>query len=100
MFYQRHIFFCINLKKDGGGCGTFGGENAFLLAKNILKEQDLWGEGKCRASKSGCLGRCESNPVCVVYPDGVWYSYIDETDISEIITEHVINGKIVTRLQI
>jgi (2Fe-2S) ferredoxin len=100
MFYQRHIFFCTNSKKDGGGCASYNSEDAFLLAKKLLQERNLWGASKYRASKSGCLGRCESGPVCVVYPDGVWYSYVDQEDVLEIVDKHVINGQIVTRLQI
>ena len=100
MFYQRHIFFCTNIKKDGGGCSTYNSEEAFTIAKKFLQDKDLWGEGKCRASKSGCLGRCESGPVCVVYPDGIWYSYVDNEDVLEIIDKHVVNGNVVTRLQI
>jgi (2Fe-2S) ferredoxin len=36
----------------------------------------------------------------VVYPDGVWYTYVDEQDIDEIIEQHVLNGQIVERLRI
>jgi len=39
-------------------------------------------------------------PVCVVYPEGVWYTYIDEDDIDEIIDSHLINGKAVERLRL
>lgn len=100
MFYNRHIFFCTNRKTDNTGCGFLSGEESFLLAKKYLQTNDAWGVGKCRASKSGCLGRCESGPVCVVYPDGIWYTYVDETDVKEIIEKHVLSGEIVTRLQI
>ena len=100
VFYQRHIFFCCNKKKDDTGCGFLGGEEAFIFAKDFLKLNDWWGEGKCRVSKSGCLGRCELGPTCVVYPEGIWYSYVDESDIKEIIEKHVIGGNIVSRLQL
>ena len=100
MFYTRHIFFCTNLKANGTGCGTLSGEESFAFAKMYLQSLDMWGEGKVRASKSGCLGRCDNGPVCVVYPDGIWYTYVDENDVREILDEHVLKGNIVNRLQV
>jgi (2Fe-2S) ferredoxin len=100
VFYKKHIFFCTNQKSSGTGCGIFGGEELFAFAKMYLQSLDSWGEGKFRASKSGCLGRCDYGPVCVVYPDGVWYTCIDENDVKEIIDEHIINNKIVERLEL
>ena len=100
MFYTRHIFFCTNRKAKGDGCGTLSGEESFDFAKMYLRSLDMWGEGKFRASKSGCLGRCEDGPVCVIYPDGIWYTYVDENDVREILDQHVLNGNIVSRLQI
>ena len=58
------------------------------------------GQGKVRVNKAGCLDRCEQGPVCVVYPEGVWYTYIDEEDVDEIIDSHLINGIPVERLKI
>ncbi|MBP7846859.1 MAG: (2Fe-2S) ferredoxin domain-containing protein [Burkholderiales bacterium] len=100
MFYQKHIFFCTNQKPAGNGCGDFSGESGFDFAKLYLQGLDLWGEGKLRASKSGCLGRCVVGPVCVIYPDSIWYSYVDEKDVREIIDQHLIHNQIVTRLQV
>ena len=100
MFYQKHIFFCCNKKPNNTGCGFFGGEDGFNFTREYLKNLELWGEGKIRATKSGCLGRCENAPVCVVYPDATWYCYVDEDDIKEIIDKHLINGEIVQRLVI
>jgi len=82
------------------GCGDIGPEAAFEITKNRLKELDLWGVGKIRASKSGCLGFCDSSPVCVIYPEGVWYSYFDLDDVNKIIEDHLINDKIVKSLQV
>ena len=45
----------------------------------------LSGAGKIRVNQSGCLDRCEEGPVCVVYPEGTWYTYVDEMDVDEII---------------
>jgi (2Fe-2S) ferredoxin len=51
-----------------------------------------------RVNKAGCLDRCEKGPVCVVYPDNVWYQYVDQADLDEIVTEHLQNSRVVTRL--
>ena len=56
--------------------------------------------GKVRINTAGCLDRCSEGPVLVVYPDDVWYSYVDAQDIDEIIDEHLVNGRVVERLQI
>ena len=100
MYFQKHLFFCTNRKTNTSGCGDISGESGFDFAKSYLQSLDLWGAGKVRATKSGCLGRCELGPVCVVYPEGIWYSYFDESDLQEIVDEHVRNNRIVERLQI
>jgi (2Fe-2S) ferredoxin len=100
MFYTKHLFFCTNKKANETGCGFLNGEESFAFAKTYLQALDLWGKGKIRASKSGCLGRCSEGPVCVIYPEGIWYSYIDEADIKDIIDQHLIAGTPVERLKI
>ena len=81
-------------------CNMCGSERVLKHAKARAKEMGLAGEGKVRIQRSGCLDRCEDGPVCVVYPDAVWYTYVDEFDIDEIIDSHLVNGKPVERLKI
>ncbi len=69
-------------------------------AKDKIRALNLNGKGKIRVNSAGCMDRCDEGPVLVVYPDGVWYTYVDEHDIDEIIEEHLLNGRIVTRLKI
>ena len=69
-------------------------------AKDKIRALNLSGKGKIRANSAGCMDRCDEGPVLVVYPDGVWYTYVDKHDIDEIIEEHLLNGRIVTRLKI
>ena len=57
-------------------------------------------ENRIRINSAGCLDRCTEGPVLVVYPEGIWYTYVDETDLDEIITEHLQHGRVVTRLTI
>jgi len=50
-------------------------------------------------NQAGCLDRCEDGPCVVVYPDAVWYTYVDRSDIDEIIEEHLKHGRVVERLR-
>ena len=54
--------------------------------------------GKVRVNKAGCLDRCAAGPVAVVYPEAVWYTYVDQQDIDEIVESHLKHGRIVERL--
>jgi lipooligosaccharide transport system ATP-binding protein len=62
-------------------------------AKGRIKELGLNGKGHVRVNKAGCLDRCEEGPILVVYPEAVWYTYIDRDDIDEIIDRHVVKGE-------
>ncbi|SNS17783.1 (2Fe-2S) ferredoxin [Noviherbaspirillum humi] len=101
-YYQHHVFFCMNQRDEGGRpcCMNRGAKSAQEHAKRRVKELGLSGEGKVRINKAGCLDRCEEGPVLVVYPEGTWYTYIDQHDIDEIIDEHLVGGKVVERLKI
>ena len=55
---------------------------------------------RVRVNMAGCLDRCAEGPVMVVYPDAVWYTYVDKSDIDEIIDEHLIHGRVVERLKV
>lgn len=98
-FYQKHVFFCINQRENGKKCCQDAGASYFRdYAKAQLQAIGLHGPGKIRVSQSGCLGRCADGPTIVIYPDGVWYTYKTEADIDEIIEQHLVQGKVVTRL--
>ncbi len=98
MPYRRHIFFCVNRREDGQPCcAEHGAEEAWAYAKARVKELGLEG---VRVNKAGCLGRCDEGPVAVVYPEGVWYTYVDREDVEEIVREHLAEGRAVQRLRI
>ena len=100
-YYQRHIFFCLNQRDDGQPCCTDrGAQAAFDHCKQQVKAQGLAGPGKVRVNKAGCLDRCAGAPVAVVYPEGVWYTYVDLADIDEIVESHLKNGRPVERLRL
>jgi (2Fe-2S) ferredoxin len=100
-YYEKHVFFCMNVREDGRrSCGECGALTAQKHAKARIKEMGLNGHEKIRINQAGCLDRCEEGPVMVVYPEGTWYTYIDNSDIDEIIDSHLVGGKVVERLKI
>ena len=100
-FYKHHVFFCTNQRANGEKCcNDHDAEGVRAYAKQRIKELGLSGPGKVRVNTAGCLDRCEEGPVIVVYPDEVLYTYIDKSDVNEIIEEHIVNGRIVERLRI
>ena len=100
-YFQHHVFFCINERDDGRACCADRNAQALQeYAKKRLKTLNMNGPGKIRINKAGCLDRCEEGPVLVIYPEGIWYTYIDEEDIDEIVDSHLIAGKPVERLKI
>ena len=100
-YYTRHVFFCCNLRdQDRPCCGRNGGAELRDYAKQRLKHAPEASALNVRINNSGCLGRCDEGPVIAVYPEGVWYTYIDQSDIDEIIDEHILKNRIVDRLRI
>ena len=99
--FRQHVFFCLNQREDGKACCMdHAADRLHAYAKQRSKELKIARPGGVRMNKAGCLDRCAEGPVLVIYPEGVWYSYHSETDIEEIIQEHILNGRIVERLRI
>ncbi len=100
-YYQHHIFFCTNKREDGSQCcENFNAKAMRDYAKQRTKALGLVRSGNVRVNTAGCLNRCTHGPVAVVYPDAVWYSYLDKEDVDEIIESHLMNDTIVERLKI
>jgi (2Fe-2S) ferredoxin len=102
-YYRHHIFFCQNQRPDDAPrpcCANSGAEQAAKYVKNKVKTLGLSGPGKVRVNKAGCLERCEEGPCAVVYPEGVWYHFVDEHDLDEIVESHLKNGVPVARLRL
>jgi (2Fe-2S) ferredoxin len=98
-YFKHHVFFCTNERDDGAKCcGALGGQAMRDYIKKKIKALDMNGEGKCRINSAGCMDRCSEGPLLVVYPEAIWYTYVDEQDIDEIISEHLQNGRVVDRL--
>lgn len=100
-YFNRHVFFCLN-QRDAGeeSCARQGAQAGFDRCKSRVKEAGMSGPGQVRVNKAGCLDRCSGGPVLVVYPEAVWYTFVDNDDIDEIVDSHLKNGKVVERLLI
>ena len=98
-YFQRHVFFCLNQRAEGQACcAQHQAQAAFDHCKQRIKALGMAGPGQVRVNKAGCLDRCAGGPVAVVYPEGVWYSYVDLQDIDDIVTSHLRDGQVVERL--
>lgn len=99
--FKHHVFFCCNQREPGANCcNNHGASDLRDYAKKQVKAMGLSGEGKVRINQAGCLDRCDQGPVMVVYPEAVWYTYVDREDIDEILHEHLQHGRVVERLKI
>ena len=98
-YFERHIFFCLNHRDSGeNSCAQHDAQAGFDHCKSKVKSLGLAGPGGVRVNKAGCLDRCAGGPVAVVYPDAVWYSFVDASDVDEIVVRHLQHGEIVDRL--
>lgn len=99
--FSKHVFFCTNKRPNGETCcANHGVDELRGYAKDKVKALGLAGEGKVRINSAGCLDRCDSGPVMVVYPEAIWYTFVDKEDIDEIVESHLKNGQVVERLKI
>ncbi|MEZ5628504.1 MAG: NAD(P)H-dependent oxidoreductase subunit E [Rhodocyclaceae bacterium] len=100
-YFSHHVFFCCNQREPGDTCCNANGASELqTYAKERIAKLGLKGKGKVRINKAGCLDRCDEGPVLVVYPEEVWYTFVDKEDIDEIIDEHLVGGRVVARLRI
>ena len=98
-YYQRHVFFCLNQRVNGEACcADTNAREGFDHCKSLIKKSGMAGPGGVRINKSGCLDRCAGGPVAVVYPEGTWYTFVDNSDIDEIVSSHLQGGQVVERL--
>jgi len=99
-YYHHHVFFCTNQREDGRTCcADKQAQEMRDYAKEKVKALGLAGQGRVRINNAGCLDRCEEGPTIVIYPEGVWYTYVDKADIDEIIEQHLVHGRVVERLK-
>jgi (2Fe-2S) ferredoxin len=101
-YFDKHVFFCTNQRADGSDCcNNHGAQKARAYVKDKVKALGISDRhNKIRINSAGCLDRCDDGPVLVIYPEGTWYTFVDERDLDEIIEEHLQHGRVVERLKI
>lgn len=100
-YFEYHVFFCLNQRADGEACCMDkGAEAAFDYMKARVKKLGLNGQDKARINRASCFDRCGEGPLLVIYPQAIWYTFVDNDDIDEIIESHLMNGKVVERLTV
>ena len=80
----------------GANCTSAHKDEIVKKMKRKIKEVGL--ETEVQVLPKGCFGLCEEGPIFVVYPEGVFYSHVQVSDINEIVVEHLLNRRIVERL--
>ena len=89
---RAHVLIC-----GGTGCTSSGSKSIQAAFEENLAKQGLTDEIKI--VQTGCFGLCAMGPVVIVHPDGTFYSRVEPTDVAEIVEEHLLKGRVVTRLE-
>ena len=99
--YEKHVFICENerdSKNPIGCCVSKGSREVSEALKKRCNDAGL--KGKVRVNKAGCLGQCAKGTVLAVYPEGTWYQNVVLSDVEDIFTEHIVNNRVVERLEL
>ncbi len=89
--YRSHVLVC-----GGTGCSSSGSAKIRTEMENEIKRQGL--ENEVKVVQTGCFGLCALGPIMIVYPEGCFYSRVTVEDVPEIVSEHLLKGRVVTRL--
>ncbi len=89
--YRSHVLVC-----GGTGCASSGSQTLLTHFKDELVKYDLSKE--VSIVETGCHGLCALGPIVIVYPGATFYSMVKDEDVEEIVSEHLLKGRIVTRL--
>ena len=88
---SKHVLICGN-----ADCADAGSITLIATLRRLLKATGR--EKEIRVTKTSCMGRCGEGPTVAVYPDGVWYRGVKEADAKELIDEHLLSDRLVSRL--
>jgi sirohydrochlorin cobaltochelatase len=87
----KHVLICGNIDcADGGSIGVLAAVRR--LVKEAGRDRDI------KVTRTSCMGRCGEGPTVAVYPDGIWYRNVRENDAEELVREHLLADRLVSRL--
>jgi len=89
--FRSHVLVC-----GGTGCTSSNSEDLIIELNKSLEKNEL--DKEIKIVQTGCFGLCEEGPIMVVYPEGTMYCRVDVKDVEEIVQEHLLKGRIVSRL--
>lgn len=89
--YRSHVLVC-----GGTGCTSSGSAQIIEKLESEIAKNGLSDE--VQVVKTGCFGLCALGPIMIIYPEGTFYSMVQESDIPEIVSEHLLKGRVVSRL--
>ena len=89
--FRAHVLVC-----GGTGCTSSASPKIIANFEEELKRNGL--DQEVSVVKTGCHGLCAKGPIVVVYPEGVFYSQVKPEDVAEIVSEHLLKGRVVERL--
>ena len=88
---KKHILLCGNID-----CAKNGSIGVLAVLREHIKKRNLTKE--ILVTRTSCMGRCSDGPSLVVYPDGIWYKEVQESDVPQLIEKHLINDQLVHNL--
>jgi len=88
---RSHVLVC-----GGTGCTSSNSGKIIEKFNEYLKENNI--DKEVNVVRTGCFGLCAQGPIVVVYPEGAMYTRVSPDDISEIVSEHLVRGRVVKRL--
>ena len=88
---RSHVLIC-----GGTGCTSSGSKVLISTFESEIEKNGLADEVK--VVQTGCFGLCALGPVVIIYPEGTFYSRVQESDVAEIVSEHLLKGRLVDRL--
>ena len=89
--FRAHVLVC-----GGTGCSSSGSAELIKRFEEQIAQNGL--DREVKVVRTGCFGLCEAGPVVIVYPEGTFYSRIRPDDVDEIVSEHLLKGRIVQHL--
>lgn len=98
---KYHVFICTSCRINGQQKGYCYSKEAVDIVQTMMEEIDNRElSGEVMITNTGCFGICQSGPILVVYPEGIWYKGVTVDDVFEIVESHFEKGQKVDRLEI